>query len=191
MTTVKMQHTNAVEAIKTREYACPADFCRLFTEEMQSLYQLSFLITANHRKAESCFLKSLEECFRAAIVLKEAIYSLARQVIIKNAIMMLTFQSENIEESFVLDPCMKDKAYLMAQEQNISISRIFILGDLERAIFVICVLERYSELKCASLLGCSRNAVRDVRNRALQQVVNHQLRNAASVEAATTFHLER
>ena len=37
-------------------YASNDDFCRIFNEETDSLYQLSFLLTADRDKAQQCFV---------------------------------------------------------------------------------------------------------------------------------------
>jgi hypothetical protein len=66
--------------------AAATDFCKTFTEEMHSLYLLSFLLTANKDKAEQCFIGALGECvegigafmewsrlWRGAAIMKQAI----------------------------------------------------------------------------------------------------------------------
>jgi hypothetical protein len=49
-------------------------------------------------------------------------------------------------------------------------SEILLLGNLERLVYVICVLERYSNRECALLLGQSRQAIREARRRALETI---------------------
>lgn len=46
------------------------------------------------------------------------------------------------------------------------------LEDFERYVFVITILERYSERDCALLLGCSVQEVREARARALQRLAS-------------------
>lgn len=41
---------------------CGADFCRIFHEDMSSLYLLSLLVMANPAKAEECYVSALEDC---------------------------------------------------------------------------------------------------------------------------------
>jgi hypothetical protein len=43
-------------------YPTVADFLRAFDEEMHSLYLLSFLLTADHDKAEQCLVSAMGEC---------------------------------------------------------------------------------------------------------------------------------
>ena len=61
-----------------------------------------------------------------------------------------------------------------------AIGSILGLADFERFIFVMSVLEGYSEQDCSALLGCSAQDVRDARVRALQQVTeSYRLRTVA------------
>jgi hypothetical protein len=50
------------------------------------------------------------------------------------------------------------------------IAAILELAPFERFVFVISVLEHYSEHECSVLLGCSRRDVIAARIRALQQI---------------------
>ena len=43
-------------------YATREDFRRIFDEDLKGLYQLSFLLTGDHRKAEQCFVGGIEDC---------------------------------------------------------------------------------------------------------------------------------
>src|SRR5271163_43373 len=43
-------------------YPTVTDFFRTFDEEMHSLYLLSFLLTADHDKAEQCLVSAMGEC---------------------------------------------------------------------------------------------------------------------------------
>ena len=41
------------------DYATSADFCRIFVEQVNSLYLLSLLLTADPQKAEQCYLSGV------------------------------------------------------------------------------------------------------------------------------------
>lgn len=45
-------------------YAAATDFGEVFTEEMHSLYLLSFLLTADKDRAEQCFIDALGSVLR-------------------------------------------------------------------------------------------------------------------------------
>ena len=51
-------------------YASRDDFRRVFDEDMNSLYLLSFLLTADHEKAEQCFVSGLEDAVEGNPVFK-------------------------------------------------------------------------------------------------------------------------
>src|ERR1700726_1604107 len=67
-------------------YASSADFQQIFDEDMSALYQLSFLLTADHEKAEQCFVSGLEDAIEGNPVFKEWARSWARRAIIQNAV---------------------------------------------------------------------------------------------------------
>ena len=73
---------------KSTPYARAADFCRIFREDMNSLYLLSFLLTAD-QLAEKCFVRGLEDSAKGNPVFKEWAQSWARRTMIQNAIQMI------------------------------------------------------------------------------------------------------
>src|SRR5438309_3086383 len=71
------------------EYATTDDLRRIFDENMSSLYLLAFLLTADHRRAERCFVSGLEDAVGGNPVFKEWAHSWARRVIIQNAVSLI------------------------------------------------------------------------------------------------------
>jgi hypothetical protein len=71
------------------EYATREDFCRAFTENLNGLYQLSYLLTGDDEKAQQCFVAGFEDSVKAKTVLKDWALSWAKRTIIKNAIRAL------------------------------------------------------------------------------------------------------
>src|SRR5438067_6119487 len=53
---------------------------------------------------------------------------------------------------------------------HVELQRVLALEDLERFVFVMSVLEGYSEKECSLLLGCSPLEVHDARTRALDYI---------------------
>jgi len=51
------------------------------------------------------------------------------------------------------------------------------LEDFERFVFVMSVLEHYSEHDCGLLLGCSVREVREARSRALKELMDSSQRD--------------
>src|SRR5580698_5158326 len=76
----------AKQITRPAPYASSDDFRRVFDEDMDSLYVLSFLLTADHEKAEQCFVSGVEDAVEGNPVFKEWARSWARRVIIVNAV---------------------------------------------------------------------------------------------------------
>ena len=146
-------------------YASSDDFCRIFHEETGSLYQLSFLLTADCNKAERCFVSGLEDSLNGSRVFKEWARSWARRAIIQNAARVVNPRPmyQNASTSF-------NSSSRTLSEEQVEIAAILDLAPFERFVFVISVLEHCSEHECSVLLGCSRRDVIAARIRALQQV---------------------
>jgi hypothetical protein len=146
-------------------YASNRDFCRIFHEETGSLYQLSFLLTADRDKAQQCFVSGLEDSLKGSRVFKEWARSWARRAVIQNAVRVINprLMEKNTASSF------NGSGRTLAAEQ-VEIAAVLDLAPFERFVFVISVLEHYSEHECSVLLGCSRRDVIAARTRALEQI---------------------
>jgi len=148
-------------------YASNGDFCRIFHEETDSLYQLSFLLTADRDKAQQCFVSGLEDSLKGSRVFKEWAHSWARRAIIQNAVRVINPRpmGENIPSSFNSSgkPLVAEPAEIAA---------ILELAPFERFVYVMSVLEHYSDQDCSVLLGCSRRDVNAARILAFEQIGN-------------------
>ena len=71
--------------VRTR-YAKRADFCEVFEQDTKPLYLLAFLLTANHKEAEQCFVATIQEAFQAQAVFQEWARAWVKRCLIKNAI---------------------------------------------------------------------------------------------------------
>ena len=67
-------------------YASSSDFRQIFDEDMKGFYLLAFLLTADRKKAEQCFVSGLEDAVNGNPVFKEWARSWARRAIIRNAV---------------------------------------------------------------------------------------------------------
>ena len=146
-------------------YASSGDFCRIFHEEIDGLYMLSFLLTAKRDKAEQCFVSGLEDSLKGNRVFKEWARSWARRAIIQNAVRVINPRPMDKNAPLSFDSTGKT---LVAEQ--VEIAAILELAPFERFVFVISVLEHYSEHECSVLLGCPRRDVIAARIRALQQI---------------------
>jgi DNA-directed RNA polymerase specialized sigma24 family protein len=163
----------------SRAYATHIEFCRVFAENMDKLHLLSFLLTADLAKAEECFVSGLEDCVEGTYVFRDWAQSWARRTIIQNAIRMLAPRKD---PSTVADAPSDVVSCSSGQTQDAdyAISRILRLEHFERFIFVMSVLEKYSDQDCSVLLGCSRQNVGETRMRALLHLAEpNRLRTVA------------
>ncbi len=171
-----------VDAAKTDEYATSEDFARLFTLDMRRLYLLSFLLTANHEKAEQSFVSGLEDCVNCNSVFKDWARSWAERTVIKNAIRIMRPRPSGAGGSFAgVHP--KAGKGQSTQDQHPAIASVLALEDFDRFVFVMLVLERYTEKECSVLLGCSRQDVREARMRALRQIAEYMKHDEAGQQA--------
>ena len=152
---------------RTTNYATVADFCKIFTEEMHSLYLLAFLLTGDSDKAEQCFVKGLGECEEGMSVFMEWARLWARRAILKHAIRMIMPARERAGKlSFI-----SLKGAATAEKKNL-FAAIVALNVFERFVFVMSVLERQSDEDCSSLLGCSRRDITIARTLAIRCLAN-------------------
>jgi hypothetical protein len=156
---------------RTTQYATTSDFCRIFAEDMENLYFLALVLTADPDRAEQCFVSGLDDCATGNQVFGEWARSWARRVVIKNAIRMIAPRSE--ADRFVNgSPAKENKPFIVDSGQSVraEISAVLGLADFERFAFVMSVLEGYSDQDCALLLGCTRETLVGARVSALQQL---------------------
>jgi DNA-directed RNA polymerase specialized sigma24 family protein len=148
----------------TMPYATRADFCRVFREDMNRLYLLSFLLTGDGDLAEKCFVGGLRMSSEGNPVFKEWAHSLARRTNILNAIRMVRPRVANALTS----PAATNGGIHSIIHQP-EVASIIALPPFERFAFVMAVLECYSDQECSLMLGCTRGEVMEARERALRR----------------------
>lgn len=151
---------------RVTQYATVTDFCEIFTEEMHSLYLLSFLLTADQDKAEQCFIGGLGECVEGIGAFMEWSRLWARRAIIKQAILMMKPSPEDTDRWSPIHA--KDVAVPL---KNGLFAAILSLSAFERFVFVMSILEGLAAGDCQSLLGCSQRDVIIARELALRFLV--------------------
>ncbi len=156
------------------DYTSGADFCRIFAEDMDSLYLLGYLLTADAEKAEQCFVGGIGDCVEGNAVFKEWARSWARRAIVQHAIQLAgpaisVGISSNGGAKRGIEPHLK---------------AVLDLDTLERFVFVMSVLEGYSYQDCSILLGCSRQAIVKARARAIDRLAAKGDFNMMPTEAA-------
>jgi len=145
-------------------YPTVTDFLRSFNEEMHSLYLLSFLLTADHDKAEQCLVSAMGECVEGIGVFMDWARSWTRAAILKHAIQMIKPAPEHTNHvSFI---SLKRSA---TPPENNTFGAILLLDAFERFVFVMSILEELSDEECAIFLRCSRRDVMMARLLALKR----------------------
>src|SRR5260370_9906772 len=86
MTNLALKRNQAVEAA----YTTRADFCRIFQQEMKPFYLLAFMLTANHAKAEQCYVAGISYAVFCLQKNNERAHCGSRRLIIKHAIRILS-----------------------------------------------------------------------------------------------------
>jgi hypothetical protein len=145
-------------------YATSEDFCRIFEKDMNRLYLLSLLLTADKELAEKCFVRGLEDSKGGNPVFKEWAESWARRAIIINAIRM-TGPRPGSFSLFSRNSSRKEILALPAKYAAIVDLPVF-----ERFVFVMSVLEGYSPRDCRLLLNCSNFDIAEARAHAVEQL---------------------
>jgi hypothetical protein len=141
-----------------------ADFLRTFNEEMHSLYLLSFLLTADHDKAEQCLVAAMGECVEGVGVFVDWARSWTRGAVLKQAIQMIKPAPEHTDSvSFIT----LNRSATLAE--NNPFAAILLLDAFERFVFVMSILDEQSDEECAILLRCSRRDVMMARLLALKR----------------------
>jgi len=157
---------------KADRYASREDFRRIFDEDSIGLCQLSFLLTGNPEKAQRCFAWGFEDCVTGNPVFREWAHSWAKRTIIQNAIKELKPRpmlcNSSLSETVFSDV---DKLS-RGRDGHFEIDVILGLEDFERFVFIMSVLERYSDHDCALLLGCSVQQFRQARTCAFRHIEN-------------------
>jgi hypothetical protein len=146
-------------------YATSIDFYRALTDNLDSLYLLSLLLTADQGKAEECLVSAIGECGEETGVFMEWACSWARRAVVKHAIGMIKPAPEHPDSLPLLG--ISGPA---ASPGNNTLGNIVALGAFERFVFVMSILEGQSEHDCAVLLRCSRRDVTIARVLALTRV---------------------
>jgi DNA-directed RNA polymerase specialized sigma24 family protein len=159
---------------QANEYATVEDFRAVFADASNDLYQLSFVLTGDDENAERCLVAAREDCNKANRVFKEWACSWAKRTIIQNAIRELKPRSSIASlSSFTVLPCTGE--FPSGGKLHFELDAVLALDGLERFVFVMSVLERYSDHECALLLSCPRRQIEKTRSQAIAQLTRLRL----------------
>jgi hypothetical protein len=157
------------------DYAKGADFCQVFQRDMKSLYLLTFLLTANHNEAARCFGLLLEDAFKENCVFQGWIGYWLRRCVIRKAIQAVFSCSVQRDKR-------RDLWWNLPGEQGVSsvLNAVSSLEDPERFVYVMSILEGYSNKDCSLLLNCN-----------VKTIVELQISAACKLAAHDPFVLRR
>ena len=166
--------------MKLPPYATCEDFRRIFDEDLNGLYQLSFLLAGNHQKAEEWFAAGIESCVKANWVFRERARTWAKRMIVENAIRELNPQRQR--SNALLPTIRSGNQQPSGPIGYFDLDAMLGLADFERFVFVLCVLERYPVHECALLLGCSASEIREACAQAIEKLANSRPRGSNRYE---------
>lgn len=147
------------------DYAAHSDFCAVFLQQLDRLYLLALILTGDELRAEECLLAALDSCAEGSLVFKESAVAWSRRSVTKCAIrFMLPSPASPSRLDLVAN------RYDTSLNQDASLKSVQELSPFDRFVFVMSVLEGYSDRDCALLLGCSCADVVAARIRASQQI---------------------
>jgi DNA-directed RNA polymerase specialized sigma24 family protein len=160
-------------------YATACDFAKIFSEDLNRLYLIAFLLTGNHDMAEQCILTALESCLKGAPVFSSWGRQWSKRAVIKQAIeMVLPMQTQQGRDAEVGER----RSFSEMERLVMTISN---LTPFDRFAFVISILEQYSEREAAALLNCSGQEIKAARIRAVQEIVVKVTHGSPSSDAGT------
>lgn len=165
---------------RATEYASCKDFQEIFTEDMVGLHRLAFLLTADHAKAEQCFVAGLENSINGNPVFRQWARAWSKRAIIQSAIKAIApapTRHGAIPEA------------VEAQWNDVeSIAAIVASWEpFERFVFVMAVLEGYGLRECAALLACAVQDVITAKSFAMQRLAQ----SSAEVVSADREYVRR
>ena len=165
---MRSPRSTLVAVKRVEDHDVPIDFCKVFRDHMNHFYTLALLLTADNHQAEQCFVASLEDCVRGNTAVRDCAETWARRAIIKNAIGLIPLRqnrtSTTMETCGTAEP-ISDACTL--------VGAITKLQPFDRFVYVISVLEKYSDRECSRLLNCALAEIVDARIRVFQQLASH------------------
>ncbi len=132
---------------------------RLLKGDMKSLFLLSLMLTADVDSAESCFVSTLDDCISMKSSVSEWTNGWTRRVLVHNAIAMLR-------------PTIDDDEHLVRCNLALhpALHAVMRLKNFERFVFVLSILEGYSDHACSVLLGSSSRDIMAAKVRVLENL---------------------
>ena len=174
------------------DYATADDFQKFFAAEMNSMFRLALLLTAEPEEAERCLILAIRDCFFNQYVFKRWMRVWARRAVVRQAI-RLAGASHSMPVTRHLDeahacPGPAPIGELPAQFEESA--GILTLPAFERLVYVLTVLEQYPTTDCALLLCRSVSDVGAARSRAIEHITAFEREWREGAASDEPFHYE-
>lgn len=150
---------------RATEYASCKDFQQIFNEDMVGLHRLAFLLTADHAKAEECFVAGLEDSIHGNPVFRQWARAWSKRAIIQSAIKAIAPMPTR--HGAILEAA---KAQWSGNDVESVAAVVASWEPFERFVFVMGALEGYGLRECAALLACSVQDVIAAKSFAMQRL---------------------
>jgi DNA-directed RNA polymerase specialized sigma24 family protein len=164
---------------RATEYASCKDFQQIFTEDIVGLHRLAFLLTADHRKAEQCFLAGLEDSIHGNPVFRQWARSWSKRAIIQSAIKAIA----PVPTRHGVLPETADAQWQNGDDVESIAAVVAGWEPFERFVFVMAVLEGYGLRECAALLACPVPDVIVAKSWAMQRLASQSAPEIVSPKA--------
>lgn len=168
-------------------YATAEDFQRFFAAEMTDLFWLGLLLTADAEDTERVLILAMRDCSQNDTVAKEWIRAWVHRAVICQAVQVVLVSDSTWSETILnrLQPQFELSSAQYAKEAAAESLVILSLPKLERLVFVICRIERYSIQDCSILLSTSAAIVRAALRRVASRVVDFEMLRCDGAGAGT------
>src|SRR6266446_10754226 len=120
-----------------KRYATCEEFLKIFDQDMNGLYQLSFLLTGDHQKGQRCFVAGIEDCAKENRVFREWARVWAKRVIVENAIRELQPRRCHSSSSALLPTVFSHKQPSSGASGHFDVDAVLELADFRRFVFVL------------------------------------------------------
>jgi DNA-directed RNA polymerase specialized sigma24 family protein len=164
---------------RATEYASCKDFQQIFTEDIVGLHRLAFLLTADHGKAEQCFVAGLEDSIHGNPVFRQWARSWSKRAIIQSAIKAIA----PVPTRHGVLPETADAQWQNGDDVESIAAIVTAWEPFERFVFVMAVLEGYGLRECAALLACPVPDVIVAKSWAMQRLAGQSAPEIVSPKA--------
>src|SRR6267154_4951821 len=122
------------------DYATHSDFCAIFLQQLDRLYSLALILNGDEPRAEECLLAAFDSCVEGSLVFKGSAVAWSRRSVIKRAIRLMS-----PSPSTLFIPDLVGNRCDSSSDQDASLKSGQELSSFDRFVFVMSVLERYSD----------------------------------------------